>query len=74
MKKVLKLDNFLIIAGVLLVIGFAVRLGADYYQYSLETDSNPFYLLILARAAVFLLPSCICFIISARLKRKMQAR
>lgn len=69
MKKILKIENVLIAAGILLLIGFAIRLGADYYQMQIGLHSAPFYLFVLERSLTFLLPSMICFVVAVFMKR-----
>ena len=54
----------------LLVVGFAIRLGADYYKYDPITTSAPFYTYIIVRAFEFILPSILTFIAAAICKRK----
>jgi len=70
MKKKINTHIFLNIVGCLLIIGFAIRLGADYYQYRQTIHSAPFDIYILERTLEFLLPSVICFIIAVIIKRK----
>ncbi|GGM18306.1 hypothetical protein GCM10011351_00100 [Paraliobacillus quinghaiensis] len=61
MKNIFRIDKVLIVASVLLVLGFVIRLGADYYKYQNTINSTPFYVFIIGRSIVFLLPSIICF-------------
>lgn len=56
--------------SVLLIIGFIVRIVADWFQYNPAAYSAPFYVFILVRAAEFLLPSFIIFLIAKLLKKK----
>jgi len=69
-KKFLKIDNFLIAAGITLAIGFVIRLGADYYQIQKGINSAPFYLFFLERAFEFLLPSILFFVAAVFMKRR----
>lgn len=64
MKNFLRPDNFLNFAGIFLIIGFAIRLWADYIEHQ-----NPFYLFIIGRSLIFLLPAIICFIAARYLKK-----
>jgi len=54
----------------LLVLGFAIRLGADYCKYDPLTTSAPFYACIIVRAFEFMLPSILVFIAGLICKRK----
>ncbi len=54
--------KFLYAVSLLLLIGFFVRLGADYFTYKKDIYSIPFYVFILERAAEFIIPSVIFFI------------
>lgn len=47
---------------ILLLVGFAVRLGADYLKYDGMNGSAPFYVFLLQRAVEFLIPCIIAFI------------
>lgn len=69
MKKVLRADKFLFVIAILLVLGFIIRLGADYYKYQNAINSAPFYTFIVGRSILFLLPSIICFIAAAYVKK-----
>ena len=70
MRKTLELDKFLSLIGIILIIGFVIRLGADYYKYKDTINSVPFYTFIIGRSLVFLLPSIICFISATYFKNK----
>ncbi|MFL0245547.1 hypothetical protein [Candidatus Clostridium stratigraminis] len=69
MKSILRIDKFLNVIAALLVLGFVIRLGADYYKYQNSGNSAPFYVFIIGRGIEFLLPSIICFIISKYVKK-----
>ncbi|MDO4815652.1 MAG: hypothetical protein Q4A83_03485 [Bacillota bacterium] len=69
MKKE-KYSLFLYITAALLVIGFAIRLGADYF-YNYELGSSPFYLYIIERFAEFILPAIACIAAGHILKKKL---
>jgi hypothetical protein len=62
MKKLLRLDNFLLAAGILCIIGFAIRLGADYYQIQKGLREAPFIAFIAERGLEFVLPGVLCFL------------
>ncbi|NLL71888.1 MAG: hypothetical protein GX238_12260 [Epulopiscium sp.] len=70
MKKNVNVNKFLTVTGILLIIGFVIRLGVDYYNYKNTINSAPFYVFILGRSVVFLLPSVICFISAIYFKNK----
>ena len=70
MKKILKIDNFLFIAGILLIFGFAIRIGVDYYQIQKGMHSAPLYLFVLERSLDYLLPSMMCFVVAVFMKRR----
>lgn len=61
---------FLYIMAALLVVGFAIRLGADYYK-NYEFGSSPFYLYVIERFAEFILPAIACFAAGHILKKKL---
>lgn len=60
---------FLYIMSALLVVGFAIRLGADYFK-NYEFGSSPFYLYVIERFAEFILPAIACFAVGRILKKK----
>ncbi|MDO5564911.1 MAG: hypothetical protein Q4F88_06765 [Eubacteriales bacterium] len=62
--------KFMYAIAILLLIGFAIRLGADYFKYDSITSSAPFYVFILERALEFILPSIIIFIVGIVCKKK----
>lgn len=62
MKKLAKEYKFLYFTGSLLLIGFIVRLGADFLQHQNKTTTTPLFLLVVDRSIFFLLPSILCFI------------
>ena len=69
MKKE-KYYKFMWIMSVLFVLGFAIRLGIEYYKYDPITTSAPFYACIIIRTLEYLLPSIILFIVGIICKRK----
>lgn len=74
MKKSLNLEKFLLFAAILLVVGFLLRLGTDVYKIMLGLNSAPFWLFLLVRAIVFLIPAAGCFIASVVLKKRRAER
>ncbi len=68
--KTKNIGTFLQTICILLIIGFAVRLGADYLKYDAATASVPFYSYIIERALEFILPSVIVFIAGKIAKEK----
>lgn len=73
MKKELTMKNkskFLNIISVFLLVGFAIRLGFDYYKINIGANSAPFYLFVIERSIEFVLPSIILFFASKYLKNK----
>lgn len=69
MKRLLWKDKFLNIAGVLLVLGFVIRLAADYFKYQNSFGSAPFSVSIIFRSIEFLLPAIICFVAASYIKK-----
>lgn len=69
MKKQALWKFLFAIAGLLLV-GFCIRLGADYLQYSVTLNSAPFSVFVLVRALEFLLPAVIALIAGLIVKKK----
>ncbi len=67
MKKV-SIYKFLYFTSILLIIGFIIRLVADYFTY--KVYSSPFYVYIIVRSLEFLLPSIILLIVGNILKSK----
>jgi hypothetical protein len=74
MNKILKPENFLNLIGILLVIGFVIRLAADYSQYQSTVNSAPFYVFVIVRSLRFLFPGVVCFIVSAYFKKRNQSK
>lgn len=67
------IHKFLYTVSLFLIIGFAVRLGTDYYKYDEANNSAPFYVLVIERAVEFILPSVIVFISGKIVKKKHSA-
>lgn len=61
-------QKILRIISLFLIIGFFVRLGADYYKYDSMTTSFPFYVYFFERIIEFLVPSLIIVMISKKIK------
>lgn len=68
MKKS-KIYLFLYGLSLLFILGFVIRLGADYWKYNEITNSAPFYTYIIVRALEFILPSIIIFMITKIMKK-----
>lgn len=62
--------KFLYVISILLVIGFGIRLGADYFKYNTINNSVPFYVFILVRMLEFIIPSIIIYILAKYTKKK----
>ncbi len=62
--------KFLYVVCIVLIIGFAFRLGADYLKYDNMNNSAPFYAFIIVRLLEFILPSIIVFIAAKIMKKK----
>jgi hypothetical protein len=61
--------KFMYVISGLLVVGFIIRLTADYIQYDPIATSFPFYASVLMRSIEFLLPSLIVFITAIIFKK-----
>lgn len=66
--------KFLYSISILLIVGFAIRLGADYFKYDAMLTSAPFYVYIITRALEFLLPSAIIFVVAKVLKNRKERK
>jgi len=66
--------NFLYFVSALLIIGFAIRLGVDYFKYDTHANSAPFYVFIIERTVEFIIPSIIIFIIAKVVKKKIDMK
>ncbi|SFC22621.1 hypothetical protein SAMN04488102_10445 [Alkalibacterium subtropicum] len=62
MKNTKNISIVLFAAAFLLVLGFGVRLVADYYQYQEGLKSYPFYFYMVGRGLTFLAPAVLCII------------
>ncbi len=62
--------KFLYAVSIFLIIGFAIRLGVDYFKYDSYNNSAPFYIFIIQRVVEFIIPSIIVFIAAKIAKKK----
>ena len=69
MKKE-NIHKFIYIVWIFLVIGFAIRLGVDYFKYDNTNNSAPFYAFIIERVVEFIVPSIVVFIVGKVMKKK----
>ncbi len=69
MKKLLQTENFLFFAAALLAVGFAIRLGADYFKIQAGMNSAPFSLFLAERALEYLLPGVLCLAAGLLIKK-----
>lgn len=69
MKKE-KIYKFLYVICILLIIGFIIRLGSDYFKYDNANNSTPFYIFIVERITEFIIPSMIIFFIGKKMKER----
>lgn len=62
--------KFLYVVSIFLIIGFAIRLGVDYFKYDSYSNSAPFYVFIIEGVVEFIIPSIIVFIVAKIAKKK----
>ncbi len=62
--------KYLYTVSIFLIIGFAIRLGVDYFKYDSYNNSAPFYVFIIERVVEFIIPSIIVFIVAKIAKKK----
>lgn len=62
--------KFLYVVGILLIVGFAVRLGTDYVKYDRVSNSAPFYVVMIERVIEWIVPSIITLIAGKIAKKK----
>ncbi len=62
--------KYLYTVSIFLIIGFAIRLGVDYFKYDSYNNSAPFYVFIVERVVEFIIPSIIVFIVAKIAKKK----
>ena len=58
-------------ASALMVLGFAVQLTVDWYQYHRTLNSAPFWIWILTDALFWLIPAAIAFLAGFVAKKKL---
>lgn len=58
------------VISILLMVGFCIRLGVDWFKYDATLNSAPFYAFIIIRAITFLVPSAITFVVAKILHKK----
>lgn len=56
-------------AVLLLILGFCVRVGADFFEYNVS-NSAPFYIYVIMRGLEFLLPGLVLFLAAGVVKKK----
>lgn len=61
--------KFFYLLSALLLLGFAIRLGADYMKYDVS-NSAPFYVFVMERTAEFVLPAIIALLAGLITKKK----
>lgn len=62
--------KFLYSISILLIIGFCIRVGADFFTYNPARDSAPFYVFAFVRTIEFIIPSAIIFVVAKIAKKK----
>ncbi len=62
--------KFLYAICIFIIIGFMIRLGADYFKYDNINNSAPFYVVLIERIVEFIIPSIVLFIIGKIMKKK----
>lgn len=62
--------KFLYTVSIFLIIGFAIRLGADYFKCNTYSNLAPFYTFVIERAVEFIFPSIILFVVGKVMKKK----
>lgn len=58
-------------AAVLMVLGFCVHIGVDYYQYNTTLNSAPFWVCILVNGLLYLIPAALAFLAGFIAKKKL---
>lgn len=56
--------------AIILIIGFFIKLGIDYFNYDSYNNSIPFYVYILESGLKFMVPSVIIFVVSRIVNKK----
>ena len=54
----------------LLVIGFGIQTGVDYYKYTTTVNSAPFSVWVLVNALMYLLPAAVSAVVAIVIKKK----
>lgn len=70
MKKDAPLYKWLLLAAVLLALGFLAQVAVDYYRYQSSLNSAPFRVFVLARALEYLLPGLLCLLAGLFLRKR----
>lgn len=73
MKKQ-NIHKFLYFISILLIIGFVIRLGVDFFKYNTHLNSAPFYVFVIARIVEFLVPSIIIYVVAKVFRKKYAER
>lgn len=71
--KIHKVYKFLIFLSLMLILGFIIRLGADYFK-NYKFGSAPFYVYVIERFVEFILPAIILFLVSKKMKNNMNKK
>ena len=61
-------------ASALMVLGFAVHVAVDWYQYHTTLNSAPFWLWILSDAVIWLIPAGLAFLAGLIAQKKLIKR
>ncbi len=69
MKKI-TLYKIFYIAAIILAAAFCVLVAIDSYKYTTSLNSAPFYVFVLARAVVYLIPALVAFIVGRIIHKK----
>lgn len=61
--------KILYVVSVVLLVVFAIVLGADYSRY--RTYSAPFYVYVISRAVEFVIPSIVVFVVARVMEKRV---
>lgn len=61
-------------AAVLMILGFMIHLGVDYYKYSSTLNSAPFWIWICVDALIWLVPAILAFLAGFIAKKKLSKK
>lgn len=61
-------------ASVLMVLGFCIHVGVDYYQYTRTLNSAPFWLWICVNALIWLIPAILAFLAGFIAKKRLSKK